>query len=60
MKYTDKQLRAAAHEMQRIGGSFAAHLAATYFLADAYNKERIVTAFMDLFEKHMPTEGEAK
>lgn len=53
MKYTSEQLHAAAHEMQRIGGSFASHLAAAYFHADSNNKERILTAFMDLFEKHM-------
>lgn len=51
MKYTSEQLHAAAHEMQRTGGSFASHLAAAYFHADANNKERILTAFMDLFEK---------
>lgn len=51
MKYTDSQLHAAAHEMQRTGGSFASHLADAYFHADSNNKERILTAFMDLFEK---------
>lgn len=53
-QYTDSQLHAAAHEMQRTGGSFASHLAAAYFHADLNNRERILTAFMDLFERFMP------
>lgn len=58
MKYTSEQLHAAAHEMRRIGGSFASHLADAYFHADSNNKERILTAFMDLFEGYMPEQGD--
>lgn len=54
MKYTSEQLHAAAHEMQQVGGTFAYHIAAAYFYADSNNRERILTAFMDLFERYMP------
>lgn len=53
MKYTSEQLHAAAHEMKRTGGGFASRLADAYLYADLNNQERILTAFMDLFEKHM-------
>lgn len=39
----------AAHEMQRMGGSFAACIARAYFAADSSNKERLKAAFPDLF-----------
>jgi hypothetical protein len=46
--YTD-QLR-AARNMQN-GGHFAAAIAEAYFRADSKNKDRLVTAFADLFKK---------
>jgi hypothetical protein len=51
MKYTSEQLHAAAHAMKRTGGGFASRLADAYLYADLNNQERILTAFMDLFEK---------
>jgi len=54
MKYTSEQLFAAAHEMKRTGGGFASRLAEAYMYADLNNQERILTAFMDLFEKFIP------
>lgn len=56
MKYTSEQLHAAAHEMKRTGGGFASRLADAYFYADLNNQERILTAFMDLFEKFIDKE----
>ena len=59
MKYTSAQLTAAAHAMKRTGGGFASRLAEAYMYADSNNQERILTAFMDLFEKFIPTEEDA-
>ncbi len=56
MKYTSEQLFAAAHEMKRTGGGFASRLAEAYMYADLNNQERILTAFMDLFERYITTE----
>ena len=55
-KYTSEQLHAAAHAMKRTGGGFASRLADAYLYADLNNQERILTAFMDLFEKFIETE----
>lgn len=55
MKYTSEQLHAAAHEMKRTGGGFASRLADAYLYADLNNQERILTAFMDLFERFIPS-----
>ena len=59
MRYTPDQLLDAAHEMKRTGGGFASRLAEAYMYADSNNRERILTAFMDLFEKFIPTEEDA-
>lgn len=56
MKYTSEQLHAAAHAMKRTGGGFASRLADAYLYADLNNQERILTAFMDLFEKFIDKE----
>ena len=40
----------AAHNMKN-GGHFAAAISEAYFRADSKNKDRLVTAFADLFEK---------
>lgn len=40
----------AARNMQN-GGHFAAAIAEAYFRADSKNKDRLVTAFADLFKK---------
>jgi len=51
MDHNDKML-AAAHSMERLGGSFAEAIARAYYRADAGNKARLTTAFADLFERY--------
>ena len=42
----------AAHRMRNgAGGSFAAYLADAYFAADSRNKDRLLTAFRDIFDR---------
>ena len=42
----------AAHRMRKgAGGSFAACLADAYFAADSRNKDRLLTAFRDIFDR---------
>ena len=41
----------AAKLMEQQGGSFAACIAQAFYRADAVNRERLVTAFDDLFCK---------
>ena len=48
----------AAHEMERIGGGFAASIARAYFAADSHNKERLKAAFPDLFTQYFPRSWE--
>ena len=48
---SDKLLTAAL-EMERIGGSFAAAIAKAYILGDSHNKQRVVAAFPELFERY--------
>ena len=40
----------AAHNMKN-GGHFAAAISEAYFRADSKNKDKLVTAFADLFKK---------
>ena len=40
----------AAHNMKS-GGHFAAAISEAYFVADSKNKDKLTTAFSDLFEK---------
>lgn len=54
------QQHAAAIHMKKVGGGFASRLAEAYLYADSWNQRRIYEAFEDLFEKHLPTEGEEK
>ena len=56
MKYTNEQLYAAAHEMRKTGGSFAAAIASAFFLADLGNQAILLDAFGHLFEKFIPAE----
>lgn len=44
-------LLAAALLMERDGGSFAGHIARAFYCADSTNRERLLTAFDDLFCK---------
>jgi hypothetical protein len=41
----------AARLMERDGGSFAGHIARAFYCADSTNRERLLTAFDDLFVK---------
>jgi len=41
----------AAKLMEREGGSFAAHIAQAFFVADSLNRETLLAAFDDLFCK---------
>lgn len=51
MKLNATQLHRAAHAMIENGGSFAGAIAAAYFAADSANRERLLAAFGDLFER---------
>lgn len=42
-------LLAAARLMEDQGGSFAGHIARAFYVADATNRVRLLTAFDDLF-----------
>lgn len=53
---THSELHDAAHRMIRQGGSFAAAIAEAYFAADQHNRERLLQAFGDLFERFRGTE----
>jgi hypothetical protein len=44
-------LLSAALTMEDEGGSFAGHIARAFYVADTTNKERLITAFDDLFCK---------
>ena len=49
---TDSELYKAAYKMEKYGGSFAASIAQAFFHADTDNRERLLSAFGDLFEKY--------
>lgn len=55
-KYSQNELYAAAHEMRKIGGSFAAAIASAFFLADLSNQRILLDAFGHLFEKFIDKE----
>jgi hypothetical protein len=42
-------LLSAALLMERVGGSFAGHIARAFYVADTNNRERLLSAFDDLF-----------
>ena len=44
-------LLSAALLMESEGGSFAGHIARAFYVADTTNRERLLTAFDDLFVK---------
>ncbi len=46
---SDDDFLHAAWEMEATGGSFAANLARTYYVADSSNKARLRAAFPDYF-----------
>jgi hypothetical protein len=51
MELDHSMLLNAAMLMQREGGSFAEHIALAFYVADSTNRERLLTAFDDLFVK---------
>jgi hypothetical protein len=42
----------AARLMESQGGSFAGHIARAFYCADSTNRERLLTAFDDLFVRY--------
>ena len=42
----------AAGRMVDEGGSFAGHIARAFFVADSTNRERLITAFDDMFVRY--------
>ena len=42
----------AARLMEQQGGSFAGHIARAFYCADSTNRERLLSAFDDLFCKY--------
>lgn len=42
----------AARVMEDMGGSFAAHLARAFYVADGHNAPRLIAAFPEIFEKY--------
>ena len=51
MELDHDMLLNAALLMEREGGSFAGHIARAFYVADSTNRERLLTAFDDLFCK---------
>ena len=49
---THDELCNAAANMERYGGGFCEALAALFYRADAYNTQRLVDAFPDIFERY--------
>lgn len=52
MELDHDMLLSAARLMEREGGSFAGHIARAFYVADSTNKERLLTAFDDLFVRY--------
>lgn len=50
---TEQQLFDSAISMQRDGGSFASAIAKAYLHADSTNRETLLKAFGELFERHV-------
>ena len=49
------QLLNAARKMEDEGGSFAGHIARAFYVADLTNREKLLSAFDDLFVKFYKT-----
>ena len=50
----DPMIEATVQRIETFGGSFAKQLMAAYRTADIDNKQRIIDAFDDLFDKYGP------
>ena len=55
MQLDHDQLLNAARKMESEGGSFAGHIARAFYVADLYNREKLLSAFDDLFVKFYKT-----
>lgn len=57
MQLDHDMLLAAARKMESEGGSFAGHIARAFYVADLSNREKLLSAFDELFvqfyKKHM-------
>ena len=51
---TDPTIEATVQRIETYGGGFAKQLMAAYRTADMRNKQRIIDAFDDLFDKYGP------
>ena len=51
MQLDHDMLLAAARVMESEGGSFAGHIARAFYVADLSNREKLLSAFDDLFTK---------
>lgn len=49
---TDAQQYESAKTMEKYGGGFASALALAFFRADSTNKEKLLSAFNDLFMRY--------
>ena len=52
MQLDHDMLLSAARLMENEGGSFAGHIARAFFVADSTNRERLLTAFDDMFVRY--------
>ena len=52
MQLDHDMLYIAAGRMVVEGGSFAGHIARAFFVADSTNRERLLTAFDDMFVRY--------
>ena len=49
MQLDHDMLLSAARKMESEGGSFAGHIARAFYVADLSNREKLLSAFDDLF-----------
>lgn len=54
LQYNDPSIYATIQRIETYGGGFAAYLMAAFKKADPNNKQRIINAFPELFEKYGP------
>jgi hypothetical protein len=50
--WTNDELLGAAHTMELFGGHFAKNIAGAFYVADSHNRERLISAFPDVFVKY--------
>ena len=52
MELDHDMLLSAARLMESQGGSFAGHIARAFYVADSTNREKLLSAFDDLFVRY--------